>query len=33
MGDYTRCVRYKLEGTGIQHPDNMLPNGKMMKSP
>ncbi|MCK4482976.1 hypothetical protein KAU55_07085 [Candidatus Bathyarchaeota archaeon] len=32
MGDYTRCVRYELEETGIPHPDNMLPNGEMMKS-
>jgi len=32
MGDYNRCVRYKLEETGIPHPDNMLPNGKIVKS-
>jgi len=32
MGDYMRCVRYELEEAGIPHPDNMLPNGKIMKS-
>jgi len=32
MGDYKRCARYKLEEAGIPHPDNMLPNGKTMKS-
>ena len=32
MGDYTRCARYELEEGGIPHPDNMLPNGKIMKS-
>jgi hypothetical protein len=32
MGDYKRCVRYKLEEAGIPHPDSMLPNGKRMKS-
>lgn len=32
MGDYTRCVRYELEETGIPHPDNMLPNGEIMES-
>lgn len=32
MGDYTRCARYKLEETGIPHPDNMLPDGKAMES-
>ncbi|MCD6446132.1 uracil-DNA glycosylase [Candidatus Bathyarchaeota archaeon] len=31
MGDYKRCVRYKLEEAGVPHPDNMLPNGKIMK--
>ena len=30
MGDYKRCVRYKLEEAGIPHPDNMLPNGEMI---
>jgi hypothetical protein len=32
MGDYTRCVRYKLQEAGIPHPDNMLPNGEIMES-
>ena len=32
MGDYTRCVRYELEESGILHPGNMLPNGEIMKS-
>ena len=32
MGDYIHCVRYKLEEAGTPHPDNMLPNGEIMKS-
>ncbi|RLI42905.1 uracil-DNA glycosylase [Candidatus Bathyarchaeota archaeon] len=32
MGDCKRCIRYKLEEAGVPHPDNMLPNGKIMKS-
>ena len=28
MGDYKRCIRYKLEEAEVPHPDNMLPNGK-----
>ena len=30
--DYKSCVRYKMEEKGIPHPDNMLPDGKIMKS-
>ena len=26
-GDYSKCVRYKMEDKGIYHPDNMLPDG------
>lgn len=32
MDDYKSCVRYKLEEAGIAHPDNMLPNGEVIKS-
>jgi len=32
MGDYTHCVRYRLEEAGTPHPDNMLPNGEIMES-
>jgi hypothetical protein len=32
MGDYTCCIRYKLEEAGKPHPDNMLPNGEIRKS-
>ena len=32
MGDYTHCVRYRLEEAGIPHSDNMLPDGKIIKS-
>ncbi|RKY30890.1 MAG: uracil-DNA glycosylase [Candidatus Omnitrophota bacterium] len=26
-GDYSNCVRYKMEESGVYHPDNMLPDG------
>jgi hypothetical protein len=26
-GDYSNCVRYKMEENGVYHPDNMLPDG------
>jgi len=26
-GKYPRCVRKKMEETGVYHPDNMLPDG------
>jgi len=29
MGDYKRCVRYRLEEARIPHPDNMLPSGEI----
>ena len=31
-GNFKSCIRYKMEEEGIPHPDNMLPNGKIMKS-
>lgn len=30
-GDYKSCVRYKMEEEGKPHPDNMLPNGEIIK--
>ena len=30
-GDYSKCVRKRLEEQGIAHHDNMLPNGQMRK--
>ena len=26
-GDWSRCVRYRLEEQGAYHPDSMLPDG------
>ena len=26
-GDYSRCIRKKMEEDGEYHPDNMLPDG------
>jgi len=26
-GDYSKCVRYKMEEAGTYHPDNMMPDG------
>jgi len=31
-GDYSNCVRKKLEEDGVPHPDNMLPNGTIDKN-
>ncbi len=28
-GDYSKCIRKKLEEEGKFHPDNMLPNGEI----
>ena len=28
-GKWSRCIRYEKEEKGIDHPDNMLPNGKI----
>ena len=28
-GNYSQCVRYKMEEEGIYHPDNMMPDGKI----
>ena len=28
-GDYSLCVRRKLEDEGVYHPDNMMPDGKI----
>ena len=30
-GDHSRCVRKKMEESGIYHPDNMLPDGTIDK--
>ena len=27
QGDYSKCVRYKMEEEGSYHPDNMMPDG------
>jgi len=27
LGDFSRCVRRKMEEEGISHPDNMMPDG------
>ncbi|MBN1354386.1 MAG: uracil-DNA glycosylase [Candidatus Omnitrophica bacterium] len=27
LGDFSECVRYKMEEEGSSHPDNMMPNG------
>ena len=29
FGNYSKCVRYKMEEKGIYHPDNMMPDGKI----
>lgn len=31
-GDYSLCVRRKLEDEGVYHPDNMMPDGKIDES-
>ena len=31
-GDYSECVRKKLEENGAYHPDNMLPDGTIDRS-
>lgn len=28
-GDCSKCVRYEMEETGQNHPDNMLPDGSI----
>lgn len=30
--DWENCVRYKMEESGIPHPDNMLPDGRRLIS-
>jgi len=30
--DWKNCVRYKMEESGIPHPDNMLPDGRRLIS-
>ncbi|MHA1229424.1 MAG: uracil-DNA glycosylase [Candidatus Helarchaeota archaeon] len=30
LGDFTKCVRKKMEESGEDHPDYMLPNGDLM---
>jgi DNA polymerase len=29
LRDNKACIRYKLEESGIDHPDNLLPNGEI----
>ena len=29
--NFRACKRYKMEGEGIPHPDNMLPDGTIKK--
>jgi DNA polymerase len=29
LGDWSRCVRYRMEERGETHPDWMLPDGTM----
>ncbi len=31
FGDYTHCVRKRLEERHIPHPDNMMPDGSINK--
>jgi DNA polymerase len=31
-GDWTTCVRYQMEETGKDHPDNMLPDGSIAET-
>ena len=31
-GNWSKCVRYKLEENGIYHPDWMLPDGSVDKN-
>jgi len=31
FGEYLKCERYKLEESGIFHPDNMLCDGSIRK--
>ncbi|MEA1925223.1 MAG: uracil-DNA glycosylase [Candidatus Altiarchaeota archaeon] len=31
-GDYRRCIRYQMEEKGLNHPDNMLPDGSINES-
>ncbi len=30
LGDWTKCERYKLESAGIEHPDSLLPDGRII---
>ena len=32
FGDNLKCVRYKMEESGKNHPDNILPDGRIDKS-
>ncbi|MFP4548282.1 MAG: uracil-DNA glycosylase [Fidelibacterota bacterium] len=32
QGNWPECVRYQQEEAGIYHPDNMLPDGSIMKN-
>ena len=33
LGDYSKCVRYKMEEKGLRHADNMMPDGTIDKKP
>lgn len=28
--DFEKCVRFKMEGRGIPHPDRLMPDGSML---
>jgi len=30
-GDFKKCIRYQLEEKGVPHPDNMLPDGRIIE--
>ena len=32
-GNWKNCIRYQMEENGRYHPDNMLPNGTIYRSP
>ena len=32
LGDYSKCVRYKMEEEGLSHADNMMPDGTIDKT-
>lgn len=32
-GDYTRCERHRLSSLGRPVPPNLMPNGRLLRSP